>query len=199
MSQSKSDYIFFTGAPGSKWSGLAKWLYWSPDIDQSDYSSEREYFRPGDEFPGHTGAYFDPGMEFDLGEWDKPFNGEGIKLIKSHTIAENLDSYKEYPIVMVLRNPMISFTWWLEAGGFDITYPSYKWYKDKSFMWDRIVSQNYGIVKFIKENECIHVKSMSEASDLLGLKSPPCYNPKYELEYIDDDIPAGIEVYVYTP
>jgi len=193
------EYIFFTGVPGSKWSGLAKWLYWSPDVNQSDYSSEREYFRPGDEYPGHTGAYFDPGMEFELGEWDKPFSGEGTKLIKSHTIAENLDQYKDHPIVMVLRNPFRSFNWWRDAGGFDITYPSYEWYKNYEFMNQRIAAQTYGIVKFLKNNDCTKVESMSEASELLGLKSPPCYNPKYELEYLGDDIPEDIGVYVYIP
>ena len=199
MSQSKSEYIFFTGAPGSKWSGLVKWLYWAPEINHSDYSSEREYYRTGDEFPGHTGAYFDPGMEFELGEWDKPFSGDGIKIIKSHTIAENLDSYKDYPIVMVLRDTTKCLHWWIEAGGFDITYPNYSWYEDYRFMNQRIVAQDYGMRKFIQQNKCTKVSSLSKASELLGLSSPPCYNPIHELEYITEEIPEDIEVYVYCP
>jgi hypothetical protein len=37
-------YIFMAGAPGSKWSSVAKNIYFSPDIDRSDASSQREYW-----------------------------------------------------------------------------------------------------------------------------------------------------------
>ena len=36
-------YILFTGAPGSKWSGVARDIYTSKDIDQSDYKKNRIY------------------------------------------------------------------------------------------------------------------------------------------------------------
>ena len=50
-------YILFTGAPGSKWSSVAKNIYRSPDIDQTDSTSERAYNKG---VVRHTGAYFDP-------------------------------------------------------------------------------------------------------------------------------------------
>ena len=34
-------YIFLAGAPGSKWSSVAKNIYYSADIDRSDYRDER--------------------------------------------------------------------------------------------------------------------------------------------------------------
>ena len=36
-------YILMTGAPGSKWSSVCKNIYWSEDIDHSDYTEERTY------------------------------------------------------------------------------------------------------------------------------------------------------------
>ena len=43
-------YIFCAGAPGSKWSSLIKNIYFSPDVDQSDYREKRTYY------PDATGA-----------------------------------------------------------------------------------------------------------------------------------------------
>lgn len=61
-------YIFMAGAPGSKWSSIAKNIYFSPDIDRSDYKDERTYYHDasGTNTLMHMGAYFDPGMEMDL-------------------------------------------------------------------------------------------------------------------------------------
>ena len=39
-------YIFVVGAPGSRWSGVAKSIYYSDQIDQSDDSQERTYYNP---------------------------------------------------------------------------------------------------------------------------------------------------------
>ena len=61
-------YIFVVGAPGSRWSGVAKSIYYSDQIDQSDDTPERTYFNPNSPANAkqlmHRGAYFDPGMEF---------------------------------------------------------------------------------------------------------------------------------------
>ena len=61
--------IFMAGAPGSKWSSVAKNIYYSPSIDRSDYSDFRTYYHSAWGKPElmHLGAYFDPGMEF--GDW----------------------------------------------------------------------------------------------------------------------------------
>mgnify|MGYP003348169296 CR=1 FL=1 len=59
-------YIFVAGAPGSKWSSVVKNIYYSPDIDRSDYSDARTYYHDasGEMKLMHLGAYFDPHMEF---------------------------------------------------------------------------------------------------------------------------------------
>ena len=58
-------YIFVAGAPGSKWSSVVKNIYYSPSVDQSDYSDARTYYHDasGQRELMHLGAYFDPGME----------------------------------------------------------------------------------------------------------------------------------------
>ena len=59
-------YIFVAGAPGSKWSSVVKNIYYSPRVDQSDYSDARTYYHDasGKMELMHLGAYLDPGMEF---------------------------------------------------------------------------------------------------------------------------------------
>ena len=96
-------YIFMTGAPGSKWSSVSKNIYYSPDIDRSDYSDARTYYHDasGTTQLMHMGAYFDPGMEFGgffdninrytkelcEAEFDRPFTSKGVRIIKSHVFA----------------------------------------------------------------------------------------------------------------
>ena len=161
-----NNYILVTGAPGSKWSSVVKNIYQSIDIDNSDYSEERTYWHEADT-PGtpqlmHIGAYWDPGMEFDIHEWDAPFSGQGIRIIKSHTFAHQLDRLKEQdkgPIVMVYRNDYECYKWWQKCGEFNITYPLYnEYYKDLNIMWIKIQNQNRDIIKFIKDNSTSIVK-----------------------------------------
>ena len=61
-------YIFVAGAPGSKWSSVVKNIYYSADIDGSDYNENRLYYHDasGELQLMHLGAYFDPGMESNL-------------------------------------------------------------------------------------------------------------------------------------
>ena len=136
-------YIFVAGAPGSKWSSVCKNIYYSDSIDQSDASEEREYWHDagGELDLMHIGAYFDPGMEFgdffdDLNkytkeeceaEFDRPFSGEGVRIVKSHVFAHHIDFLKENwpdcPIILVHRDDDACLGWWVRCGHFDITYP----------------------------------------------------------------------------
>ena len=161
-------YIFVAGAPGSKWSSVVKNIYYSPGIDRSDYSDERTYYHDagGKMDLMHLGAYFDPGMEFgdffdDLcvytkeqceEEFDRPFNGAGVRIIKSHVFTNNIDflnqHWPECPIVLVHRPDDACLGWWVRCGHFDITYPTYaKYYQDLRRMAQIIQEQNQGIVK----------------------------------------------------
>jgi len=155
----KQRYILVTGAPGSKWSSVVKHIYWSDDIDHTDYSKQREYYHdadtPGEPQLMHMGAYWDPGMEFAVDDWDGPFSGRGTRIVKAHTFAHDLDRLATlgYPIVMVYRTDVDCLEWWKLCGEFRITYPLYdQYYKNLDVMWQHIQRQNSDIQNFIKNN-----------------------------------------------
>ena len=156
-------YIFVAGAPGSKWSSVVKNIYYSPDIDRSDYTEARTYCHDaaGQMELMHLGAYFDPGMEF--GNWfdcldqhsreeceqefDRPFSGTGVRIIKSHVFTYHIEFLKQNwpdsPIVLVHRGDDACLGWWVKCGHFDITYPDYhKYYRNLKHMAKEIQHQN---------------------------------------------------------
>jgi hypothetical protein len=55
------NHIFFTGAPGSRWSGIAQTIETLPGFNVSDRNPRREYAH--NTYSGHKGAYFGHGME----------------------------------------------------------------------------------------------------------------------------------------
>ena len=156
-------YIFVTGAPGSKWSSVIKNIYYSRDIDRTDFSHARTYYHDASGHMDlmHLGSYFDPGMEF--GDWfdrlnghtkkqceqefDRPFSGTGVRIIRSHVFAHHIDFLREHwpdcPVVMVHREDDACLGWWVKCGHFNISYPDYQaYYKDLRVMAHRIESQN---------------------------------------------------------
>jgi hypothetical protein len=153
--------IFFTGVPGSRWSGIAQTLETMSGMNTSDRTPEREYDHHS--YTGHKGAYFGPGMEFEPildGDyidqaWLEP---DGCKLIKSHEWSYYLGEIREkFPddwIMMIYRPDMVSYAWWHEAGGFQIQYPNYSAYKNSSNMLSEIMKQNSCILEFGKVNKC---------------------------------------------
>ena len=186
-------YIFVAGAPGSKWSSVVKNIYWSTDIDHTDYSEERTYWHdaPGQLELMHTGAYFDPGMEFSLPEdleshsresleqiFDSAFSGTGIRIIKSHMFSIHLDFIKstwpDCPIVLVHRDDDACLGWWVKCGHFNITYPSYDYYfRDFKTMAQRIQEQNDGIVAAQLKYYGRHPLTSHELASILNLVWPP--------------------------
>ena len=122
-----------------------------------------------------------------------PFSGDGIRLIKSHTLATHLSNYRKYNIVMVYRNSWDCWEWWNECGGFDIAYPSYKWYRNQDRMYEQIQLQNQGIMRFIynyKEN----VTECADNYEVLTTLGMNFTGVKIE-EYKEKDL----KVYVYQP
>ena len=134
----RGKYIFLTGAPGSKWSSVARSIWYSQDVDRSD--DKNEY---SDGNVRHQGAYWGPGMEYGdkfsamylqskeelEAEFDRPFSGTGVRVIKCHNFAVQLnfirENWPDCPIVMCDRGDDACLGWWVKAGGFDITYPNY--------------------------------------------------------------------------
>ena len=187
-------YIFCAGAPGSKWSSLIKNIYYSPDVDRSDYSEARTYWHdaPGQLELMHLGAYFDPGMEF--GNWfdnldqhsraeceaefDRPFSGTGVRIIKSHVFAHHIDFIKrtwpDCPIILAHRTDDAAIGWWVKCGHFNITYPVYdKYYKDLRSMARIIADQNRDIqTAWSKYDGYVPANNLALA-DILKIQLPP--------------------------
>jgi len=196
-------YIFMAGAPGSKWSSVSKNIYYSPDVDRSDYSEDRTYWHdaPGTLELMHMGAYFDPGMEFDLPvdlstlskaelerRFDEPFSGSGVRIIKSHIFCHNIDfirhTWPDCPIILVHRGDDACLGWWVKCGHFNITYPSYnKYYKDLRQMAVEIKRQNgdmrqhWDLASFVYDNVGL--------CERLGIAVPP---DEYRQTYADNKV-----------
>ena len=199
-------YIFITGAPGSKWSSVSKNIYYSSDIDRSDYSDARTYYHDasGTMQLMHMGAYFDPGMEFGgffdqidrytreqcEAEFDRPFTGTGVRIIKSHVFAHNIDFLKDHwpesPIVLVQRPNDACLGWWVKCGHFGITYPLYdQYYQDLRTMSQIIPAQNRAIQAAVWRYKGYVVNSNRELAKALNIQPPPA---EYEQNYGADDI-----------
>jgi hypothetical protein len=154
------DRIFFTGVPGSRWSGIAQILESIPGFNISDRAPERIYDHHS--YTGHIGAYFGQGMEFNpvldpvyLDQaWKEP---GGTRLVKSHDWAHTLSAIKkQFPndwIMLVYRPDMVSYAWWHEAGGFQIKYPCYNEYKNSLGMLAAITQQNEEILRYACEKK----------------------------------------------
>lgn len=202
-------YIFMAGAPGSKWSSVSKNIYFSPSIDRTDASPDREYYHdaPGTRQLMHMGAYFDPGMEFDLpadlttmtkaeleAVFDSPFSGTGVRIIKSHIFCDNIDYLKsvwpDCPIILVHRSDDACLGWWVKCGHFNITYPKYdKYYVDLKRMAFVIQRQNIGVIDAWLERTGTTPSNNQALAQVLGIAPPP---EEYFQDYKQADI--GVKV-----
>ena len=203
-------YIFVAGAPGSKWSSVVKNIYYSDSLDNSDYSKDREYWHDagGEMDLMHIGAYYDPGMEF--GDWfdeldkhtkeeceaefDKPFSGEGVRIIKSHVFAHHIDFLKEHwpdcPIVTVYRDDDACLGWWVRCGHFDITYPLYhKYYKNLKEMSKIVNDQNRDILNAWDRHACKEVYNNVQLAEQLNITIPP---EEYSQYYQQKDVKVKV-------
>lgn len=187
-------YIFVAGAPGSKWSSVVKNIYFSVSIDQSDSNSARQYYHAatGQHSPMHIGAYWDPGMEFDIPEdcsqlsqsqaehiFDSPFSGTGVRIIKSHVfcLSENIQwlrqTWPKAPIVLVHRSTDACIGWWYRCGGWDIRYPNYlAYYQNNANLVRQVERQNAGVQWAINKYPRRTPASNSELAAMLNIQLP---------------------------
>jgi hypothetical protein len=203
-------YIFVAGAPGSKWSSVVKNIYHSASIDRSDYSDARTYYHDasGKMELMHLGAYFDPGMEFGdffdnlnqhtkeecEAEFDRPFSGSGVRIIKSHVFAHHLEFIKrtwpDCAIVLVHRSSDSCLGWWVKCGHFDITYPDYSKYYQNLKQMSRIISvQNQAIESGMVLLPGHDVYNNQELAQLLALDPLP---GQYRQNYAESDIKVKV-------
>ena len=152
----------------------------------------------------HLGAYFDPGMVFGQKfhrltmydkatlekDFDEPFSGRGIRIVKSHTFANHIDHLKtlwpECPVVLVHRDDDACLGWWVKCGHFNITYPSYDYYfQDFKTMAQRIKQQNSGIINArLKYSGSSPIDNLVLAG-ILGIEPPPA---EYSQNYGQSDV-----------
>ena len=199
------------GAPGSKWSSVVKNIYYSEKIDRSDNSPKRSYAY-SDAYNGapmHLGSYFDPGMEFGTWfdrldryspaeceqEFDRPFTGTGVRIIKSHVFCHHIDFLRTHwpdcPVVTVYRPTDACFGWWVRCGHFDITYPDYRqYYKNFECMYQHIQEQNRDLTSTLNKTPACTVWNNLDLCGLLNISAPPT-------EYFQDYVQSEIDVKVY--
>jgi hypothetical protein len=155
----------------------------------------------------HTGAYWDPGMEFgqgfdrleDLGRaaceaaFDAPFSGEGRRVVKSHTFCHHLaylrHTWPDSPVVLIYRPDDDCLQWWLEAGGFSIRYPDYgPYYRDVETMAARIAAQNRSLLEFLGQFGIrLEISDSVELCRRLGIRAS---TPK--LDFAELDVRVGV-------
>ncbi len=174
----ESKIIFFTGAPGSKWSAMAHLIGMNErfPINKSDYSPERTYVHPMVNI-AHQGAYWGPGNDIGANfheinklskdeiydEIEKPYvdkSWDKFRIIKCHQFANNLDwiheNFPSSPIIMVLRSDYHCLVGWRDgADGWDsIKYPDYKtYYKNNDILKQEIERENLATKKFIDKHD----------------------------------------------
>jgi hypothetical protein len=194
-------YIFLAGVPGSKWSSVARNIYYSDSIDRSDYAEDRIYSHSasGSLQPMHIGAYWDPGMEFGSwfdqldqytkseceAEFDRPFTGTGIRIIKSHVFCYHIDFLKktwpDSPVILVHRGDDASLGWWVKCGHFNIKYPNYTpYYKDLEHMAVEISRQNAAMRPYWEHASFVH--NNLDLCEQLGIAAPPA---EYQQDYAE--------------
>jgi hypothetical protein len=203
-------YIFVSGAPGSKWSSVVKNIYYSPDVDSTDYSDERTYWHDasGTYDLMHLGVYWGPAMEF--GDWfehldqhsreeceaefDAPFSGTGVRIIKSHVFGYHVDYIKQTwpdcPIVLIDRTDDACLGWWVKCGEFQITYPAYRdYYKDLRSMAAAIVRENNGNRQAAQEYPGQVAETNRQLARILGIAVPA---DNYYQDYAKSDIKVTV-------
>jgi hypothetical protein len=203
-------YIFVAGAPGSKWSSVVKNIYYSADIDRSDYRDEWTYYHDagdtGVKDLMHLGAYFDPGMTSPLPEdltklnraelealFEPPFafkESKGIRIIKSHVFSNHIDHlrelFPEVPIVIVHRSDDACLGWWVKCGHFNITYPDYaEYFKDLNNMAKIIKSQNKDILAAWWKYAGRVVSDNTQLAQALNISAPA---KEYAQDYAVSDV-----------
>jgi hypothetical protein len=176
------EYIFFTGVPGSRWSGIAREIKSSGQYNCTDRAEHRNYTHHG--FSGHQEAYYGTGMEFnislDRSNLNAPYidadPSQGCKLIMSHEWPYYFEAIQDaYPLAwiqLVYRPDWVSFLWWKQAGGFEITYPNYDWYETDYFMTYRIQEQNKLILDFGQKHSVQWAQHNRHSDIFIGIYKP---------------------------
>ena len=173
----ESKLIFFTGAPGSKWSAVSNVISKNTimPINISDHRDDRVYTHTRSPVQ-HLGAYWGPGQEYGqkfdqldsltkeeiIQEIDGPYadkTWDTHRIIKCHHFSLQLDYIrKTFPlakIMIVLRTEIKNFRGWKGAGGFEsIDYPDYHtYYKNYDLLKEKIFEEVAAANNWVGENK----------------------------------------------
>ena len=183
-SQPNKKYVFITGAPGSRWGRLeymlrdqtsivddSAWMPFLQDQPKNLTAHVHKFFGPyqqhGERFDvlhilGRNGIYDELDRAFDSN------NTSRIRFVRCHWFAYQLDWIKEnlpeVDILMMFRESNMCYEWWHRSGGWDIQYPSYKWYGDSEMMRRQIIIENECMIKFMREQRLKMNYCMSQAN-----------------------------------
>jgi hypothetical protein len=87
----------------------------------------------------------------------RPTDQHLIRFVQCHWFASQLDwiaeNLPEVDILMSLRNPEMCYNAWHASGGWDIEYPSYKWYADSQNMWRQNQIDHRFLQNFVNKHE----------------------------------------------
>ena len=96
----------------------------------------------------------------------------------SHEWAYKLDEIRDkYPldwIQLIYRPEWECFLWWKQAGGFEIKYPNYDWYKNDVEMRYKIAEQNDLILEFAQRNNLSWIQHHKHKDVFITTCSPYC-------------------------
>jgi hypothetical protein len=110
-------------------------------------------------------------------EFDAPFAGSGVRIIKSHHFALHIDFIKntwpDCPIVLAHRPDDACMGWWVKCGGFDIAYPSYAHYANFDNMAQKIQQQNASIISAVLRYPGKNPLTNQQLAQILGIDAPP--------------------------
>ena len=195
-------YIFLTGVPGSRWGRLERMLYdAAPGL--VDVSCSQKYLQ---DMPGHGtqhvytfwGPYHQHGDGFDqlsllgpdriMAEIEQAYNPDAsgsLRIVRCHWFSYQLDWIAQHmpwiDIMMVMREPEMSYRWWHESGGWDISYPNYKWYGSDEVLRRQITVETKLMQKFISERGLTIDYNLSQPKEWLQSHMP-------EVELLNRDI-----------
>ena len=169
-------YVFITGVAGSCWGWPVTYLQVASNIIDC---SNKKPWRANTNIPCaathrdnvYAGPYNEIGEMFDqlslyykkqhiFDEIDRayePTTEHKLRIVNCHWFSYQLDwiaeNLPEVDIILNLRNVEMAHNGWLKSGGWNIEYPSYKWYNNTQNLWRQSQIEHKLMQKFVKKHD----------------------------------------------
>lgn len=185
-------YVFVTGVPGSAWgrpehmitrtTGIVDKSNFHPylvDNAENGTNHIHKFYGPYQQHGERFDALHLMGPDAVIHEIDRSFDPSDIRplrFIRCHWFSYQLDWIKEnlpqVDIMLVFREAQAAYNWWHKSGGWNITYPNYRWYATSENMWRQINIENEYMLKFMYENKLKMTHSTVELDEWIKLYWP---------------------------